>query len=254
MAPAALSWTSDVDGDLGTGSLLTVATLSPGQHHLTARATDSTGHTGAISVTVTILDHPGVDSTPPTIITPSDLTNTVSGPGGTVVTYTVQVTDNLDPSPSLSCTPASGSALPAGTTTVTCTASDASGNTSTAIPIVVRYTFTGFFSPVDNPPVVNTVRAGSAVPVKFSVGGDLGQAILAAGSPTSRPVACLDSSPLDAVEQTLTAGSSSLQYDPTTGRYTYVWKTDKSWAGNCRLFVLSLADSTPHVGIFRFTK
>jgi arabinogalactan endo-1,4-beta-galactosidase len=37
-----------------------------------------------------------------------------------------------DSSPSLACFPASGSVFPVGTTTVTCTARDASGNTSTA--------------------------------------------------------------------------------------------------------------------------
>ena len=30
----------------------------------------------------------------------------------------------------------------------------------------------GFLAPVDAPPVVNSVKAGAAVPVKFSLGGD----------------------------------------------------------------------------------
>jgi hypothetical protein len=33
------------------------------------------------------------------------------------------------------------------------------------------YVLNGLQSPVDNPPVLNTVRAGQAVPVKFSLGG-----------------------------------------------------------------------------------
>jgi hypothetical protein len=32
-------------------------------------------------------------------------------------------------------------------------------------------------------------------------------------------------------EQTVSAGGSSLQYDALTGKYTYVWKTVKSWRG-----------------------
>jgi hypothetical protein len=39
-------------------------------------------------------------------------------------------------------------------------------------PPASRYTFTGFFSPVDNPPTVNVAKAGSAIPVKFSLGGN----------------------------------------------------------------------------------
>jgi hypothetical protein len=47
------------------------------------------------------------------------------------------------------------------------------------------YLFSSFFPPVDNPPTVNMAKAGRAVPVRFSLGGDQGLDILAAGSPTS---------------------------------------------------------------------
>jgi hypothetical protein len=40
--------------------------------------------------------------------------------------------------------------------------------------------------------------------------------------------------PIDSVESTVTAGGSSLTYDPTRDQYTYVWKTEKAWAGQCR--------------------
>ena len=53
-------------------------------------------------------------------------------PSGDVVDYTVSATDPDDAVASLSCVPASGSTFPIGTTTVTCTASDTHGNTSTA--------------------------------------------------------------------------------------------------------------------------
>ncbi|MGB2772528.1 MAG: hypothetical protein WBF31_09430, partial [Anaerolineae bacterium] len=41
---AALRWTSNRDGGLGTGGLL-IATLSPGEHVITLTATDSDGNT-----------------------------------------------------------------------------------------------------------------------------------------------------------------------------------------------------------------
>ena len=43
--------------------------------------------------------------------------------------------------------------------------------------------FSGFMAPVDSPPTVNTVKAGAAVPVKFSVNGDRGLDIFAVGYP-----------------------------------------------------------------------
>lgn len=48
--------------------------------------------------------------------------------------------------------------------------------------------------------------------------------------------------------ETETAGHSSLTYDAASGRYHYVWKTDKAWAGTCRRLVLGLDDSSDHAG------
>jgi hypothetical protein len=121
-------------------------------------------------------------------------------------------------------------------------------------PPPFTYKFTGFFAPVDNLPTVNTVKAGSAVPVKFSLGGNQGLNILAAGYPLSTQIACDTSATLDQIEQTVTAGSSSLSYDATSDQYTYVWKTDKSWAGSCRQLTVKLNDGTSHQANFEFKK
>jgi hypothetical protein len=114
--------------------------------------------------------------------------------------------------------------------------------------------FTGFFQPVDNLPTVNTLKAGSAVPVKFTLGTNLGLGILAAGSPGVHAVSCSTGEPTDAIEQTVTAGASSLQYDPSSNQYTYVWKTDKTWAGTCRQFDVMLNNGSTHSAMFKFTK
>ncbi len=45
------------------------------------------------------------------------------------------------------------------------------------------FPFTGFFAPVDNQPAVNEVHAGQSIPIQFSLGGDQGLNILAAGVP-----------------------------------------------------------------------
>ena len=112
------------------------------------------------------------------------------------------------------------------------------------------YTPSGFFSPVDNLPTVNTVKAGSAVPVKFGLGGNRGLNVLVAGSPSSVLVAC-GSGPSDAIEQTSTAGASSLSYDAGSARYQYVWKTDKAWVG-CRDLVLRFRDGSTLRARFSF--
>jgi predicted phage gp36 major capsid-like protein len=58
-----------------------------------------------------------------------------------------------------------------GTHTVTTTVTDQAGNTSTASSTytVLAWTLGGFFQPVDMGGVVNTVKAGSTVPLKFTV-------------------------------------------------------------------------------------
>jgi Concanavalin A-like lectin/glucanases superfamily len=125
---------------------------------------------------------------------------------------------------------------------------------ATEVEADMRFEFKGFFSPVDNAPVINVAKAGSSVPVKFSLTGYQGMDVLAASSPGSQAVACDDSGSLDTVEQTATAGASSLTYDAAADRYVYVWKTEKAWSGSCRRFLLRLSDGSLHTASFRFAR
>lgn len=50
----AFAWTSDLDGSLGTGDIVSVNTLREGRHTLTLSVTDSAGNTGTHSITVEI--------------------------------------------------------------------------------------------------------------------------------------------------------------------------------------------------------
>ena len=119
--------------------------------------------------------------------------------------------------------------------------------------VVVPYAFKGFFQPVDNDKL-NVVQAGRAIPVKFSLGGNQGLSIFKTGYPASRPVSCDAGAGLDDIEQTMTAGGSSLSYDPVSQQYTYVWKTDKSWASSCRQLVVEFADGGVASATFQFKK
>jgi hypothetical protein len=82
-----------------------------------------------------------LDTTPPVLECPSSISvlDGVANGAGEVVIFTVTATDDLDPSPGVVCTPPSGSYFPPGTTVVTCTATDASGNESTCqFPLTLR--------------------------------------------------------------------------------------------------------------------
>jgi predicted outer membrane repeat protein len=116
----------------------------------------------------------------------------------------------------------------------------------------VMFSFTGFFAPLDNPPVLNVANAGRAIPVKFSLGGYQGMNILAANSPGSTATTCDGSGGASVVEETVAAGGSSLTYDAATDQYTYVWKTQKSWARTCRQLILTLTDGTVHTANVQF--
>jgi hypothetical protein len=110
----------------------------------------------------------------------------------------------------------------------------------------ITWPFTGFFSPIGAG--VNSAKAGSAVPVKFSLGGDRGLAILADGYPASVQVDCVTGAPLGSLEPT--ASDDGLTY--ANGQYSYVWKTSKAWGGTCRQFQMLLVDGTLHTALFRF--
>ena len=98
------------------------------------------------------------------------------------------------------------------------------------------------------------MKAGQAVPLKFSLHGNQGLSIFSVGSPTSQAIVAPAGVSSDPVP-TDTAGSSSLSYDSSSDSYAFVWKTDRSWAGTTRQFVMQLNDgATIYRANFSFTK
>ncbi len=86
---AAIAWSSSQDGALGTGASVTVTTLSPGEHVLTAAATNSLGVTGTATVVVFI------DHAPPRVAITAPATGTTVAEG-TRVEFAATATDVED--------------------------------------------------------------------------------------------------------------------------------------------------------------
>ncbi len=240
----------DLSGDVqcspASGSFFTLG----GPHTVSCTVEDSGGLTDSGSFEVTV-----IDTTPPDVTVPADITTTATSNSQAIVNYSgASATDIVWGALTATCTPASGSSFPVGTTTVTCSATDGSGNTgSNTFEVTVTYAWTGFFRPVDNLPTMNVAKAGSAIPVKFSLSGNQGMGIFATGYPRTVPIAC-DLGYQDTIEETVTAGGSSLSYDSLTDQYNYVWKTDKGWAGTCRQLQVKLIDGQVFTANFKLTK
>jgi hypothetical protein len=116
------------------------------------------------------------------------------------------------------------------------------------------YDFDGFYPPVEDLPTRNVVKAGRAIPVKFSLNGDQGLNIFEYGYPKSWKIQCSDGTdPIGYIENTVNAaGGSILSYDALADQYIYVWKTEKIWANTCRKLVVLLNDGTYHEAYFTF--
>ena len=146
---------------------------------------------------------------------------------------------------------------PTGLVTASCSgASDNAGNVSQSVSVSYAieasssYDFGGFYRPVRNAPAMNVAKAGRTIPIKFSLGGDFGLNILGNGYPSSRRVNCRSKAALTSYEPT--QSQRGLRYATFNDRYSYTWKTVRSWRGTCREFTLRLDDGTEASAYFRF--
>ena len=103
------------------------SSFGPGTTVVTCSATDTAGNTATCAFPVVV-----TDVSAPTLSCPADITIPASqaqscGIGATVAFATPAVSDNC-PGATVVCAPASGTFFPVGSTSVTCTASDGSGN------------------------------------------------------------------------------------------------------------------------------
>jgi microsomal dipeptidase-like Zn-dependent dipeptidase len=147
-----------------------------------------------------------------------------------------------------------GTSNSVGTYSVTCNgAGDIAGNTGAAsATFAVHYVFNGFVSPIANLPVVNAIKAGQTVPVKFGLGGNHGLDVLPGGTATSAITSCSGTTNDQLIEvPVLTPGANQFTYDAATGLYQFNWKTEQGWANSCRRLLVRLDDGTVHAADFR---
>lgn len=129
--------------------------------------TDGGGRTAAAGFDLTV-----VDTTPPSFAdVPAGVEVTTASSLGATVTYTAPTaTDLVDEDVAIVCSPASGTTFGIGTSTVWCTATDASDNVATAsFPVTVRYVAARWESPIGGEPAWLVANHGRTIPVKLAL-------------------------------------------------------------------------------------
>jgi hypothetical protein len=218
-----------------------------GTHDLACTAYDAAGNDATATDTVRI------DTVAPEVA--------LAGSDGVTV-------DFGDPLPAYSCTAddaTSGLAGPCtvtgdgdgavGTHVVTATATDVAGHTSTATATytVRAWTLDGFYRPVDKG-LLNTVKAGSTVPLKFNVlKGDPGVPLTSGigASFAVHAITCDSGADLDAIEELSTTGNTVLRW--TGDQWIQNWATPRSGAGKCFRVTLTTADGSSLSAQFKLT-
>ncbi len=143
-----------------------------GPTSVTCSVTDSGGLTTTASFTLTV-----VDTTPPALVSvPGDYSVTTSDPTGMTLSYaTPSAMDTVDSHPVVGCLPASGSHVDVGTTTVTCTATDASNNTVqdsfdvTVVYVSPHVATASWGEPIAGSGTTFTANRGRTIPVKVEL-------------------------------------------------------------------------------------
>ena len=122
LVPATVTYSASAnDGATAVCSPASGSSFSYGTTSVSCHATDGAGNNTNGSFNVVVHD-----TVAPTLTLPSDISTTVNGAATKAVSYTASATEGVTPS----CSRPSGFAFPLGTTTVSCTATDAAGNSS----------------------------------------------------------------------------------------------------------------------------
>jgi len=156
---ATVTYTTPTALDLVDGSVAVAcapvsgSTFAIGSTPVNCSASDLSGNTATSTFNVIVKD----TTAPVVTIVPPSQTLEATSPAGAVATFTASSTDIVDGTDPVVCVPASGSTFALGTDTVTCTATDAHGNTGTSTSqiIVQDTTPPAITAPIDQTFVAN---------------------------------------------------------------------------------------------------
>ncbi len=125
----------------------------------------------------------------------------------------------------------------------------ATGGTTVSVPggQNAAYRMVGFTAPVDMGGVINTVKGGSTVPIRFEAFYGTVEITDPAVVEIASAVTQCGTGTVDAIEEVLTSGSTQLRYQD--GHFALNWKTPKA-ANTCRTFEAS-AGSAELKAVFR---
>lgn len=139
-----------------------------------------------------------------------------------------------------------------GQRTTTCTVTDQAGNSASAgTGYRVVYGFNGFTAPVQNAPVLNVLKAGRSVPLRWRV-------LDANGAPVSNlssaSVAAVSIGCPAASENRITVygGSNASLQNLGNGYYQMDWQSTSALRNLCRRLELDLGDGQPRSVQFKF--
>ena len=248
---ASVSWPSPTATDLVDGDVAVSCTPVSGSTFglssttVTCSATDSNGNSTSDTFNVSV-----VDTTPPSIDVPDDITVDTVSPGGEAVDFSVTATDIFVIT--TSCldqdggTVASGDVFPVGLTTVTCTATDANDNeASGSFSIDVQE---GIAIRLIVPK--KTLKRGSTNPIDWMYlnpgsgalidSGHLSPMVSWRGPYTSNNCAGSTSGSGNGDD----AGSSDIRYSASSKTWQFSWKTPNI-KGYFKLFITPTGEFDP---------
>jgi hypothetical protein len=214
--------------------------------------------TGKICASVTSLSPFAIvtlaDKTPPAVtgLPASPLVAYATSTAGAKVTFPAPAAvDAVDGPVPVSCSRQSGTTFAPGKTTVTCTATDRTGNAATAsFTVWVQYQ-----APADGSFFLLPVRAngssifrvGRPVPVRFKLtGASAGITNLAAKLTATKISNAVQGTVEDTSDETQADTDFVFKYRPVFKWYAYRWKTSDQTQGTYRL-TADLGDGVPHV-------
>ena len=206
----------------------------------TCGATDVAGNQSSKSVTVKR------DATAPTLDLTGGPVNGATYSFGDVPSISTCVATDVVSQLAGPCTVTNDGVL-VGSHTQVATATDNAGNVTKDLRryTVAAWRLDGFYKPVTmGATVVNTVKAGSTVPLKFNVYKGTVPMTSGIGAVfVANKVSC-DGSDLQDPVDFVTTGGTSLRYDATAGQWVQNWATPSGGKGSCYRVTLTTADGS----------